>query len=290
MITVVIPVYNRKDYLLQAVESIFSQQAGEVEVIAVDDGSTDGSFELLEGLASNDQITLLTHELRANRGQSAAINLGIARAKGKYIAILDSDDWFASNKLKHQCEYLDSNPEIGMVYGKGIAVDSTGNELYSTLADDHVENGDPNRILLDCFIAIPGGALIRKSVLDAVGGFEESFRASQDHDMAIRLYEATQVSYLPEVAFYYRKHSDSISQQGLERRWKLGFEILNRAKQRWKYKPETLRKRKAVLHYHLGKVRLGQGRYFAALRQLLQCALLDPARSIRVLIGHEKAS
>ncbi len=177
-----------------------------------------------------------------------------------------------------------------MVYGKGMAVDAEGKELYLTLPEDHSERGDPNDILLNCYIAIPGGALIRKSVLDQVGGFDECFRASQDHDMAVRIFETTDVAYLPEVAFYYRKHEDSISQQGLERRWMIGFEILRRASGRYAYKPATLRKRKAVLHYHMGRVRLQQARYFAAIGQLVQCVLLDPARSLRVLIGCEKPS
>lgn len=292
MISVIIPSYNRINYINQAIDSAFLQfdDKSFVEIIVVDDGSTDGSYELLEQLHCAGKIKLLAHPQRQNKGQSSSINLGISQAQGEYISILDSDDWFYEGKLKQQSECLADNPSIGMVYGKGMAVDADGNELFMTLPDDHTERGDPNDILLNCYIAIPGGALIRKSVLDQVGGFDEGFRAAQDHDMAVRIFEVTDVAYLPEVAFYYRKHEDSISQQGLERRWLIGFEILRRASSRYPYKSATLRKRKAVLHYHMSRVSIQQGRYFTAIGQLVQCVLLDPARSLRVLVGYEKPS
>jgi len=288
LVTVLIPAFNRIDYIDEAIHSVQAQKCAALELIVIDDGSTDGTYEHLKQLASEGILTLLTHEGRANRGQAAALNVGIQAASGEYIAILDSDDYFAVTKLEQQLAFLQSNPELGMVYGNGQAVDASGAELFKTLPKNHDEEGDPNRILLDCYIALPGGALIRQSVLSQIGGFDEGFRAAQDHDMAIRIFEVCRVAYLPEVAFFYRKHGDSISQNGLERRWKIGFEILNRAAKRWPYKPETLRKRRAVLNFRLAQTYRVQGRYFPALLCLLKSALGDPVRAFKVLTGSEK--
>lgn len=289
LVTVLTPAFNRIDYIDEAIDSVLAQRCELLELIVIDDGSSDGTYERLLERSHAGDLTLLTHPNRANCGQAAALNLGTEAAKGEFIAILDSDDYFAKDKLETQLAYLQAHPEVGMVYGNGQAVDVTGKPLFKTLPSDHTEASDPNRILLDCYIAIPGGALIRKSVLDKVGGFDEGFRASQDHDMAIRIFEACKVAYLPNIAFCYRKHEDTISQSGAERRWLTGFEILSRAAKRWPYKPETLRKRRAVLNFRMGQTYLSQGRYIAALPCLLKSALADPGRAIKVLCGHEKA-
>lgn len=108
-------------------------------------------------------------------------------------------------------------------------------------------------------MALPGGSLVRKSVLDDVGFFEEAFRAGQDHDMALRIMEATKTVYLPKLAFYYRKHGESISANGLERRWKTGIEILERDRKLYPYKGRTIRERRAVLQFRLGQTYWREG-------------------------------
>lgn len=289
LVSVVIPSFNRSAYIDEAIQSVRSQGYPYVELIVVDDGSTDGSFEKLKQLQDQGILELLTHPGQQNRGQSAAINLGIGHAKGEYLAILDSDDMFAADKLSDQVSFLQDNPSFGMVYGQGHAVDAVGNFLFKVPGDNHIEPSDPNRLLLDCYMALPGGALIRRSVFNKVGLFEEVFRAGQDHDMAIRIMEATNCAYLPKLAFYYRKHGDSISAKGLERRWKTGMEILRRAAERYPYKKSTLCKRKAVLHYRLGQTYWRESGKLKAIHHLLLAGVHDPMRAIGVILGREKA-
>lgn len=288
LVSVIIPSYNRASYIDAAIKSALDQTYRPVEVIVVDDGSTDGSYEKLQQWAEQGELVLLAHPKRKNRGQSASINLGIQQATGSYIAILDSDDMFAREKLADQVAFLDANPETGMVYGQGHAVDAKGNFLFKVPGDGHEELSDPNRLLLDCYMALPGGSLVRSSIFDKVGFFEESFRAGQDHDMAIRIMEATQCAYLPKLAFYYRKHGDSISVKGLERRWLTGMEILRRAAERYPYNKNTIRKRKAVLHFRLGQTYWRERRKAKALPHLVSSGLLDPARALKVLMGREQ--
>ena len=288
LVSVIIPSYNRAAYIEAAINSALDQTYGPVEVIVVDDGSTDGSYEKLQQWEERGKLVLLTHPERRNRGQSASINLGIQQAAGSYIAILDSDDMFAKEKLADQVAFLEANPEIGMVYGQGHAVDADGNFLFKVPGDGHQEPSDPNRLLLDCYMALPGGSLVRRSVFEKAGLFEESFRAGQDHDMAIRIMEATRCAYLPKLAFYYRKHDDSISVKGLERRWLTGLEILRRANERYPYMRSTIRKRKAVLQFRLGQTYWRERRKAKALPHLVSSGLLDPARALMVLIGREQ--
>ena len=289
LVSIVIPVYNRSSYIREAVDSVLKQDHEPLEIVVVDDGSTDGSYEQLEELSKEGSIRLFTHPQRENRGQSASLNLAIRETRGEFIAVLDSDDLFAEGKISFQLEFLLINPDVGMVYGQGHAVDAGGDFLFKVPTDDHEESGDPNRLLLDCYMALPGGALIRKSILDQVGYFEESFRAGQDHDMALRIMEATKVAYLPMLAFYYRKHGDSISAKGLERRWKTGMEILRRAAKRYPYRKSTLRKRKAVLHFRLGQTYWRESGKLKSLGHMLLAGVMDPIRAFGVILGREKA-
>ena len=282
LVSVVTPAFNRAPYIEQTILSVLDQSMGDLEYLVVDDGSTDGTLEIL-AKQTDPRFRLLRHPGGVNRGQAASINVGLKEAKGRYIVILDSDDYLALDKIEWQTAFLEKNPDIGMIYGQGEAVDESGRFLFHTLPEDHVEPSDPNRLLLDCYIALPGGAMFRRSLLDKTGLFEENFRAAQDHDMALRLMETATVAYHPKVAFYYRKHADAISKNALERRWKTGFEILERAASRYPYSPRTLRKRRAVLNYRLGETYWRGRRYWQAAFYLAKSGLLDPGRAFLVV-------
>jgi len=286
-VSVVIPAFNRANFINETIQSALSQDYSNVEIIVVDDGSTDGTYEILLEYKRRGLITLLSHDNRGNLGQSASLNLGLKSSHGAYVAILDSDDLFAGDKISDQVRYLQRNRKVGMVYGQGQAIDQNGSFLFKVPADGHHEDSDPNRLLLDCYMALPGGSLIRKTVFDKVGLFEEKFRAGQDHDMALRIMEATEVAYLPRLAFYYRKHGDSISANGLWRRWTTGQEILNRAVARYPYKKSTIRKRKAVLNFRLGQTSWREYSKLSALKHFFVAGVLDPVRALKVLTGYE---
>src|SRR5687768_9931393 len=120
-VSVVIPVYNRAKYVGETIESVLSQTYQDFELIVVDDGSTDGSRKVLESFGN--RVTVLEHPNRENRGQSAAINRGLAAARGEFVGMLDSDDLWLPRKLELQVGFLDKHPEIGLVYGNGRAID-----------------------------------------------------------------------------------------------------------------------------------------------------------------------
>jgi len=286
LVTVIIPAYNRVDYVDQAICSVLDQTYSAIQLIVIDDGSSDGTIEKVQTYINH--LELLSHPGHSNRGQSASINLGLERAQGKYIAILDSDDYWESEKIEKQVAYLECHPDIGLVYSNGYAVDSNGNILYSCHGDDHQETNDPGRVLLDCYFLLPQNALVRKSVYDKVGKFDESYRAAQDHDMLIRISEVTRFAYIPDYLWYYRRHSDSISSRSEMLRWKNGFRILDAARLRYPYDRSVIRKRRAVLNYRLGCCYYKDRKLVSSLTHMITAAVLDPLRAFRVVLGVER--
>ncbi len=290
IVSVIIPAYNRGRYIRQTVESVLNQTYTNIELIVVDDGSTDGTRDILEGYG--DRITLLDHEGRQNRGQSASINLGLDRIRGKYLAILDSDDYWEPNKIEIQAGYLQRYQEVGLVYGNGTAVSGKGEFMYNIYTPMHREESKPEKVLLDCYFSLPSNALIRTSLLKKAGYFDETLRAGQDHDMAIRIAEVARLAYIDKPLFHYRRHDESISKsnKGAVSRWNNGFVILEKARKRYPYPPAVIRKRKAVLYFRLFQCAWENSSGTRALRNLFMAGLNDPTRALGVLLRREKTS
>lgn len=289
LVSVLIPLFNRAKYIQETINSALSQEYDNFEIIVVDDGSTDGGDKLVEAFLDTGRVQLFRHAGGANRGQSISLNMALSKARGEYIAVLDSDDIFLPNKLKDQVGFLQANPDVGLVYGMGFGVDAAGKQVYKILSETHVETNDPNRILLDCYFHLPVGSLVRKSVYDQVGGFDESLRAGQDHDMQVRMAEVTRFGFLPVRVYCYRRHGESISHQGLERRWRNALIILNKAINRYPYRKSTIRKRRAVINFRLAQALLQSKKsYWEAAWRFLYSGLLDPVRAIAVITGKEK--
>jgi len=288
-VSVIIPVFNRKEFIEETIMSVLKQDYKNIELIVVDDGSTDGSTELLKTLSKDYEFQLLAHPQNVNRGQSASINLGLRICSGEYIAILDSDDLFVPGKVRAQVTFLEERPEVGLVYGMGEAIDSNGNLLYTLLDADHIETNDPNAILLDCYFLLPQNSLVRKTIYDDVGFFDETLRSGQDHDMLIRMAEVTKFAFLPKLFFKYRRHFNSISVKGQEIRWKAAFVILRKAQKRYPYRRSTIRKRLAVINFRLGMAFFSYRKnYLEAVGRLLLAGILDPIRAIRVILRFEQ--
>jgi glycosyltransferase involved in cell wall biosynthesis len=285
-VSVIIPCFNRERYIKQTIESVLGQTYPSIEIITIDDGSTDRTREVLDIFGT--RLIVMEHPGRSNRGQSASINLGLKQARGEFIALLDSDDLFAPQKIERQVEFLQVHPDVGLVYGNGYAVDENGRTLYEIYPPGHQENSDPRRVLMDCYFLVPNNALVRKTAFDQAGPFDETLRAAQDHDMAIRLAEVTRIAYLDEHLFCYRRHPDSISARTADLRWRNGFRILDKAACRYPYPRGVVRRRRAVLHFRLGQCAFEKGDYLEGCRRMVMAGLTDPMRSLNVLAGHER--
>ena len=291
LVSVLIPVYNRAEFILQTLNSVYQQTYKNYEIIVVDDGSSDGSYEILKDEHEAQRINLFVHENNTNKGQAASLNVALSHAKGEFIAVLDSDDMFQATKLEAQIKFLNLNQHVGIVYGRGEAVDENDNSVYDMPGTFDVAPSDPNAVLLDCYVHLPLNSLVRHSVYDITGGFNETYRAAQDHDMLIRLAEHANIAKIDEYVFKYRLHENQIISKGLYTRWSNGFKILKSAEKRYPYKRRTIRKRKALLHYRMYQVHSAPGIHknkIRALFHLVLAGLLDPKRGISVVLGNEK--
>lgn len=287
-VSVIIPCYNREKYIAQTVDSVFEQSYPDIELIVVDDGCTDGSRDVLESYSK--RLRILEHPGRVNRGQSAAINLGLAVATGEYIAVLDSDDLFSPDKIKIQTEYLNSNPTVGFVYANGMIIDDSGRQEYLIFPPGHLPPDGPEPVLLNCFISLPSNALVRRVLYEKAGGFDVSLRAAQDHDMLLRLLEISSAGYIDKCLWSYRRHGESISRNGAIDRWRNGYKILNKARYRYRYRITALLGRLAVLNFRLGQCYQEEGDYLKAIPLFFAAGICDPVRSMKVLIGLERIS
>jgi glycosyltransferase involved in cell wall biosynthesis len=194
LVSVVIPTYNRAGLVRQAVESALAQTHAGVQIIVVDDGSTDSTLAALEPLRND-----ITYVFQENRGRSAARNAGFALAKGEFLVFLDSDDLLPPTRLRLQASYLLEHPAIGAVFGRQEWLNPA-----PWMARDAVY-GDIDGIPLS-------SAMFRREVLLELGGYDQSFVQGEDMDLLIRMRErGIQHAVLSEVVLYRRFHETSLT-------------------------------------------------------------------------------
>ena len=180
-ISVVIPVYNRPDLLNRALSSVSKQTTQADEVLVVDDGSSSSSD--LSDFHEDLEIHCLRRE--KNLGVSAARNWGIQQARGKWIALLDSDDEWEPEKLEKQMRYIDQNPELLAIHTLEKWI-RRGNEVIPPAYLDKSNNRLWERSLKNCLIC-PSSVLLHRTVFESVGWFDESLPVCEDYDFWLRL-------------------------------------------------------------------------------------------------------
>ena len=179
-ISVIIPTYNRCWILKEAIDSILSQNFSDIELIVVDDGSTDATNALLSSYG--DQIALICQK---NKGVSAARNVGISIAKGEYIAFLDSDDMWLAEKLSCQHDFFQSHPEAVICQTDEIWI---RNGVRVNPKNRHKKpSGMIFESSLQLCLVSPSAVMIKKSLFNEVGLFNEAFPACEDYDLWLRI-------------------------------------------------------------------------------------------------------
>lgn len=208
IVSVIIPTYNRVAYIQDAIHSVLAQSYQDYEIIVIDDGSTDGTRELL---VDWDKEGVLKYVYQENQGQSAARNHGICIAEGKYLAFLDSDDLFLSDKLDSQVRYLESHPGVGLVHSSYIRVDERGNP-FAFREPTRLSGWIYPKILLhwSVLVAIPA-VLVRTDILRQVGGFNQEMLRSPNEDLWRRIARLTPFGYLETPTCKIRRHAGNYS-------------------------------------------------------------------------------
>ncbi len=215
-VSVVLPTYNRAQSIRSAIDSVLAQTYRDFELIIVDDGSTDSTRELVEQY-SDKRIRYIRHE--KNRGLAAGRNTGARDARGIFIANQDSDDIWMPEKLQREVHALESAyPRVGVAYSRLEKVFSEGaGPVYIPASNAAVANGNLHRKLLEGNFITMQVALMRKECFEKVGGFDESLSAFQDWDFWLRVSNAYEFVYVPEVGVRARVSLDSITKNKAKR-------------------------------------------------------------------------
>lgn len=220
LVSVIIPTYNRKEYICQAVDSILSQTYKFYEVIVVDDGSTDGTGDLLHKRYGK----RIKYFYQSNQGEAAARNYAISQSSGQYIALLDSDDVWLPTKLAQQAQFFENHPNTGLVSCHALAINALGEQIkqtpiYSDLAPEIIPL---DQLLLNSPLYC-STVMIRKDCLDNVGLFHEEIRYGEDRDLFLRVAAQYPVGFINEALVKLRSHQNAQSRliippQEIERR------------------------------------------------------------------------
>jgi glycosyltransferase involved in cell wall biosynthesis len=205
-VSVVIPTYNNADYLADAIESVLAQTFRDIEIIVIDDGSTDQTGQVMSAYASR---VVYLHQ--ANHGPSAARNRGITQAQGKYLAFLDADDLYLPDKMSLQVSFLEAHPEIDLVYSDGVRFKmSKGKKTtlpLSTSGDVFILRSAPDQYVFHLMtrnIFPIHAALVKRECVVKVNGFDEMLTAFEDWDLWFRIAEQYRFTFVDGEVVSYR--------------------------------------------------------------------------------------
>jgi glycosyltransferase involved in cell wall biosynthesis len=200
------PVHNGGPYLREAVESILGQTYARIELIAVDDGSTDGSAEVLASYTDS-RLKILTND--SNLGIVRTLNKGLAVASGEFVARMDADDVALPGRIDDQVRFLLEHPDVAVVGAAAVLIDEHGAELGT----EKFPAGD-REIRRMMFVHNPfihGTVMMRKRVLDECGAYDIRFLHNEDYDLWLRIASRFKMANLPDVLLRRRIHGASIT-------------------------------------------------------------------------------
>jgi glycosyltransferase involved in cell wall biosynthesis len=206
-VSIIIPTYRHRDFILRTLDSVFAQTMQDYEIIVINDGSPDDTKTVLAPLIESKRIRYFDQE---NQGQSTARNRGLELAYGQYIAFLDDDDLWPEDKLEWQCHFLDKNPDVAVIGGVFQAIDAQGNLGWRRHSEPAITF---ESFFADNPFASPGQTLIRADVLKQIGGMNASIWGADDWDLWFRIVRQHKIVMEDRVALYYRLHSANASKQ-----------------------------------------------------------------------------
>lgn len=292
-VSVIVPTYNRADLLPATLQSVLGQAFADLELLLVDDGSTDGTEQVVRGIADGRLVYLP----QPHSGLPAvARNAGLRRARGAYIAFLDSDDLWLPDKLAVQVEYMDAHPELGLTFANAIMFGgdpeaAKEHQLFLNRPPSHPTHsaGAAGLPSVECSFEelygwpiIPSlTVMIRAAVVSVVGFFDEDprLKANEDYDYWLRIAAHCRVAYLDRPLAEYRRHAGGISRatvascqsklflvDKLDRTLPERVARLTGRRRRWL----------ASIHYGLGRGLLRQDRPAEGRRHFSQSLRLSP--------------
>ncbi len=210
-VSVVVPAYNVEKYIADALSSLERQSFSNFEVLVVDDGSSDRTPEIIKSFSDRDSRFKLLQ--KPNGGLSSARNYGIRHAKSEYIALLDGDDIYGSEKLANHVTRLRSSPQIGIVYSASQAISDDGTPTFIRLSGKPIKRDPLAALLCKNFIGHGSNAIFRRCIVDEIGGFDETLRSCEDVDFWLRIAATKKWHFYrePKVYSFYRVRPSGLS-------------------------------------------------------------------------------
>lgn len=277
LVSVIIPSYNCEEYIGKAIDSVLQQSYNNIELIIVNDGSTDRTEDIIKKYS-----TSIKYISQSNQGVSTARNTGILAADGEYISFLDSDDIWNLETLGLQLGYFVSHPDVGLVYGDMELFDHTG-----TLSENWlVRAGGPRpegfifqELIFQCLFQT-STVMVRREVLDDVGLFDSALPLGEDYDLWLRIAAKYKIGYIPKVLTGYRRRKGSLTASDATLKpWDIAVaeKALEReADEARKISPRVVKKKFGARYFQAGYSALKEGKYSIARYRLRKSILLIP--------------
>lgn len=268
LVSVIMPTFNRADFVCEAIESVLGQTYPNLELHVVDDGSTDETATLLKRYEQDERFH---YHYQENQGQAVARNHGLREAKGDFISFIDSDNIWVADCLEIQLAIIQQKPDVDIVYGDLITINERGEELHRRNMGRH--SGAIAKYLIRDNSVSHNTTLVRRACFDQLGGFNEQQRRADDYDLWLRFSARFKYLYVPEFFARYRVMENQISSDK-DGRFSANKEILDRFHKSF---PDavTPRERRQGWAYFYAR----RARYLASEKRIFP-ALLDVGRSI----------
>lgn len=289
LISVVLPVFNGEGTVRETIQCVLDQTLQDLELIVVNDGSTDRTAELLDQI-QDPRVKVFSFK---NAGLSASRNRGLALANGDYISFIDADDLWAPQKLASQAALMEQSDQTAVVYSWTDFINGAGEFLH---AGTHARSSGNlyKQLFIANFLESGSNVMIRREALVAVGGFDESLTAAEDWDCFLKLARHHSFAVVPEVHVFYRQPAASMSSNFL-RQEKECLRVINRALQATPEQLQPLRPLSLsnlylylvtkALQFPLTRAKGRAALRFLAIAISTQPALLHQRRKLLTILG-----
>ena len=209
-LSVILPVYNGERYISQAIESVLNQTFGDFELIIIDDGSDDDTSKILAQFKQGDQRIKIIRNIR-NLGVVKSLNIGLRSAAGDFIARIDADDIWKSDKLERQIKHFENDAELYLSATAKINIDENGvermDDLYPQIFDYH----EIRKSILKRNIICHSSVVFKRKILEEVGYYNESYINSEDYEYWIRIAASHKIEILEDPLVCYRISKETVS-------------------------------------------------------------------------------
>jgi alpha-1,3-rhamnosyltransferase len=223
LVSVLVPAYNHEQYIEEALQSVIDQAYENIEIIVINDGSTDGTGRVIEGFIQRNPGFHITYLEQKNEGICKTLNKGLKHAKGKYVALLASDDMWTPDKTLKQVQLMERNDNIGLIFSDHYFM--RVREITEIKATDYkpnirkcfkrnIQNENMyEKLMTENFIPALT-VMMRRDCVDKLGGFDPELRA-EDYDMWLRMAKEYPIAFIDEPLAYYRVHATNLSNKAI---------------------------------------------------------------------------